>query len=133
MANPQEKIVVETPAVNDYDSPWKEALEQYFRDFCEFYFPVVHAGIAWERGYEFLDKELQQVVRDAELGRRYADKLIKVSRHDGADAWVLVHVEVQGRYEADFAERMYQYYSRLYDRYRRAVASLVVLTDPRRR
>ena len=58
--------------IGDYDSPWKEALEQYFESFCEFYFPVVHEGIAWERGYEFLDKELQQVVRDAELGRRYA-------------------------------------------------------------
>ncbi len=120
-------------SVGDYDSPWKEALEQYFQALCEFYFPVVHAGVAWERGYEFLDKELQQVVRDAELGRRYADKLIKVSRRDGEDAWVLVHVEVQGQYEADFAERIFQYYSRLYDRYRRPVVSLVVLTDPRRR
>ena len=73
------------------------------------------------------------MVRDAELGRRYADKLIKVGRRDGEEAWVLVHVEVQGQYEADFAERMFQYYSRLYDRYRRPVVSLVVLTDPRRR
>ncbi len=117
---------------SDYDSPWKEALEQYFESFCEFYFPVVHAGIAWERGYEFLDKELPQVVRDAELGRRHADKLIKVSRRDGAETWVLVHVEVQGRYEVRFAERMFQYYSRLYDRYQRPVVSLVVLTDRRR-
>lgn len=117
----------------DYDSPWKEALERYFESFCEFYFPVVHAGIAWERGYEFLDKELQQVVRDAELGRRYADKLIKVSRRDGEETWVLVHVEVQGQYEAHFAERMFQYYTRLYDRYQRTVVSLVVLTDQRRR
>lgn len=120
-------------AVGDYDSPWKEVLEQYFPAFCEFFFPVVHGGIAWERGYEFLDKELQQVVRDAELGRRYADKLVKVSRREGEEAWVLVHVEVQGQYEANFAERMFQYYSRLYDRYRRAVVSLVVLTDRRRR
>jgi len=30
-------------------------------------------------------KELQQVVRDAELGRRYADKLAKVYTRDGAE------------------------------------------------
>jgi hypothetical protein len=64
---------------SDYDSPWKEILEAYFRDFIEFFFPHIEPEIAWERGYDFLDKELQQVVRDAELGRRYADKLVKVS------------------------------------------------------
>jgi hypothetical protein len=117
--------------LDDYDSPWKEALEQYFPAFCAFYFLLAYAGIAWERGYEWLDKELQQVVRDAEVGRRYADKLIKVWRRDGVETWMLVHVEVQGQYEAGFAERMFQYYSRLSDRYRRPVASLVVLTDQR--
>ncbi|MDZ7621070.1 MAG: hypothetical protein U5O69_01000 [Candidatus Competibacteraceae bacterium] len=67
------------------------------------------------------------------MGRRHADKLIKVSRRDGAETWVLVHVEVQGQYEVRFAEQMFQYYSRLYDRYQRPVVSLVVLTDQRRR
>jgi hypothetical protein len=46
-------------------------------------FSEAYAGIDWARGYEFLDKELQQVVRDAELGRRLADKLVKVWRVDG--------------------------------------------------
>ena len=55
--------------------------------------------IYWSKGHEFLDKELQHVVRDAELGRRYADKLVKVFTHDGAETWVLVHVEVQGTAE----------------------------------
>jgi hypothetical protein len=60
----------------DYDSPWKEAIEQYLAAFLAFFFPVVHAGIAWDRGYEFLDTELARVVRDATTGRRYADKLV---------------------------------------------------------
>ena len=77
---------------SDYDSPWKEALEYYFEAFMAFFFSQAHADIAWSRGYEFLDKELQQVVRDAELGRRLADKLVKVWRNDGQEAWVLVHI-----------------------------------------
>ena len=32
--------------LDDYDSPWKEALEQYFPAFCAFYFPLAYAGIA---------------------------------------------------------------------------------------
>jgi hypothetical protein len=59
----------------DYDSPWKQALEKYFQAFMAFFFPRAHADINWESGYSFLDKELEKVVRDAELGKRLADKL----------------------------------------------------------
>ena len=60
---------------DDYDSPWKEILEKYFHDFLTFFFPMVAEGVDWEKGHTFLDKELQQVTRDAELGKRLADKL----------------------------------------------------------
>jgi len=62
----------------DYDSPWKEALDAYFEPFLALLFPQVHRHIDWSRGYESLDKEFQQVVREAEVGRRYVDKLVKV-------------------------------------------------------
>jgi len=113
----------------DYDSAWKEVLERFFAEFTAFFFPRAHAGIDWSKGYEFLDKELQQVVRDAELGRRLADKLVKVWSRDGEEAWVLVHVEVQGRVDREFAKRMYVYNYRLFDRYDRRVATLAVLAD----
>jgi hypothetical protein len=79
----------------DYDSPWKEALDRYFEAFLALLFPEVHRDIDWSRGYEVLDKEFQQVVRDADLGRRYVDKLVKVWTKDGGECWVLIHVEVQ--------------------------------------
>jgi len=113
----------------DHDSPWKEALENRFQDFLALLFPAIHAEVDWTRGQEFLDKELQQVVQDAELGRRHADKLVKVWAHDGNEAWVLIHVEVQGEAERAFAERMYVYHYRLFDRYRVDVVSLGVLAD----
>jgi len=94
-----------------------------------FYFPTAYAGIDWTRKYEFLDKELQKVVRDAESGRKHVDKLIKVCRKDGEDIWILVHVEVQGQIDPEFNKRMYRYHYRLYDRYDRQVVSLAILTD----
>lgn len=51
--------------------------------------------IDWTKQPEFLDKELQEVVRDAELGRRFADKLVKLYRTNGEENWILVHVEGQ--------------------------------------
>jgi hypothetical protein len=62
-----------------YDSPWKDILEAYFEDFMLFFFPNIHADIDWSRGYTFLDQELSQIVRDAELGRRHADKLVRLA------------------------------------------------------
>lgn len=113
----------------EYDSLWKEALEHYFDEFITFFFPEVYGGIDWTKSHEFLDKELQQVVRDAELGRRLVDKLVKVWRKNGEEAWVLVHVEVQGQVDPEFGKRMYIYNYRLFDRYNRQVVSLAVLAD----
>ncbi|MGV3720244.1 MAG: transposase [Actinomycetota bacterium] len=114
------------------DGPWKESLERFFEPFMGLFFPQAHAEIDWSRGYESLDSELQQIARDAELGQRLADKLIRVWRFEGEEAWVLVHVEVQGQPDPGFPERMYVYNYRCYDRFRKSVMSVAVLGDTQR-
>ncbi|MEH2333718.1 hypothetical protein [Nostoc sp.] len=116
-----------TEQFTDYDSPWKEVIELYFSRFLEFFFTQAYAEIDWTRPYEFLDTELQQLEPDAEIRRRLVDKVAKVWLLDGEEAWVLVHVEVQGQYDSQFAERMYTYNYRLFDRYKKRVISLAVL------
>ena len=116
-------------AKTDFDSPWKDLLEWYFEAFIEFCFPDIHASIDWSRPHEFLDKELQKIVRDADLGKRFADKLVKVWLRDGQELWLLCHVEVQGQKEASFPQRMYRYNYRISDRYNHPVVSLAVLCD----
>jgi hypothetical protein len=96
-----------------------------------FFFPEAFQEIDWSRGYESLDQDLQQVVRDAELGERLADKLMKVWRRDGEEQIVFAHIEVQGEYEATFEQRMFVYNYRIYDRYQKPVVSLAVLGDDR--
>ena len=93
--------------MSEQDSPWKEALERYLPSLLALYFPAVHAAIDWTSGYEWLNTELRQVVRDAELGKRLADVLVKVWRHDGEESWLLIHIEVQGWPEQDFAQRLF--------------------------
>ncbi|HIK51153.1 MAG TPA: cytosolic protein [Oscillatoriales cyanobacterium M59_W2019_021] len=119
------------PPSTEYDTPWKDAIEQYFPDFIAFFFPDANEQIDWSCGYEFLDRELQQIVRDAELGRRLVDRLVRIYLIDGEEVWVLVHIEVQSQEEDDFAERMFVYHYRIYDRYQRRIASLAVLGDDR--
>ncbi len=117
----------------EFDSPWKEILTNYFEDFVAFFFPQAYSAIDWFQPYQFLDTELQQIVRDAELGKRIADKLAQVWLKNGDDLWVLVHIEIQNQPEPDFAKRMYTYNYRIFDRYNRQVASLAVLSDEQAR
>jgi hypothetical protein len=118
-----------TAPADDYDSPWKEAIEHYFPEFIAFYFPAAHAQIDWTHGYEFLEQELRAVAQDGELGKRFVDKLARVTRRSGAEEWIYLHLEVQGSRQAEFAERMFVYNYRLYDRYRHPIASMAVLAD----
>ena len=43
-------------ATDNYDSPWKEALEHFFPDFLAFFFPDAYGDIDWRQGYTLLDK-----------------------------------------------------------------------------
>ncbi|MBE2202596.1 MAG: hypothetical protein IAE79_28550, partial [Anaerolinea sp.] len=72
---------------SDYDSPWKEVIEQFFPQFMLFFFPQVYAAIDWSKGYTFLDKEFQKVTRDAQTGKRYVDKLVQVYLLNGQETW----------------------------------------------
>ncbi len=123
-------MTIETAITPDnYDTPWKEAIEHHFPEFMAFYFPLAHSQIDWQKGHTFLDQELQSVVRDAELGKRFVDKLVQVNRLSGEEDWIYIHLEVQGTAQDEFAERMFVYNYRIYDRYRRPVASMAVLAD----
>ena len=125
-----DKAAVNTETVaDDYDSPWKEAVEHYFTEFIEFYFPDAYAQIDWSKEHVFLDQELRAVVQDAQLGKRFVDKLVRVTLLNGDEKWIYIHVEVQGTKQAEFAKRMFVYNYRIYDRYNKPVASMAVLAD----
>ncbi|MEB3335852.1 MAG: DUF4351 domain-containing protein [Leptolyngbyaceae bacterium] len=113
----------------DHDSPWKEILHQYFQEAITLFFPEVAQVIDWQRNPEFLDKEFQQIAPDAELGKRYADQLVKVWRTGGEELWLLIHLEVQAQPEANFEERMFIYCLRIFDRFQRLASSLAILCD----
>ncbi len=104
-------------------------MELYFKELMQFFFPDIAMQIAWKRGYEFLDKEFQQVVRDAEIGRKHADKLVRVWSLENEPFHVMIHIKVQSDKDRDFARRMYVYNYRIFDKSYRPVTSLAILAD----
>ncbi|MCU0552126.1 MAG: Rpn family recombination-promoting nuclease/putative transposase [Leptolyngbya sp. Prado105] len=114
----------------DNDTPWKKILRQYFPQAIEFFFPLVAEKIDWSKPCEFLDKEFQKIAPDAEQGKRYADKLVKVWLKDGRSTYLLLHVEIQAQKEEEFALRMLIYNIRIFDHFGSFATSLAILCDP---
>jgi predicted transposase YdaD len=116
------------------DTLWKSILEDVFIDFLRFFYPNADEIFDLERGFEFLDKELEDISpQQNEEDIRYVDKLVKVWLKSGEEEWILIHVDVQGQPQKAFPERMYIYNYRIRDRYNRRVVAWAILTDKNKR
>ncbi len=118
----------------EYDSAWKEVIEEHFESFLEFFFPEIHRDIDFSKGFEFLSKELRQITPVGAVGKRYADELIKVYLKDGSVEYlcIFIHIEVHGKKTDNFEERLYIYNYRIFNQYKEKgieVISLAILTD----
>jgi predicted transposase YdaD len=111
-----------------YDELWKNIIEKLFPHFLAFFMPELSADVDLSKGYEFLDKELQKIKLRGKKGKKFTDKLVKVRLKDGTEKWLLIHVEVQGEHEADFGQRMFKYFYRIYDKHDIDITALAVLT-----
>ena len=119
----------EASLTDQFDAPWKVAVERFLQPLLQLCFPAVHDAIDWRHPPEFLDTELQALGADHQQGGRTVDKLVKVRRRDGADQWLFLHIEVQAQPTGQFPCRMWVYFYRLYDKYGPAVVSLAILAD----
>jgi len=111
------------------DILWKGIIEDFFEDFLTFFYPEASDIFDFSKGFEFLDKELEQIVLPSSSKYRIADKLVKVYTKEGLEQWILVHIEVQGYEDDEFAERMFTYFYRIYDKYRKDISALAIFTD----
>ena len=116
------------------DILWKAALEDLFDDFLRFFYPEAETLFDLQKGFEYLDKELEQLFPPEfdNYAPRYVDKLVKVFTQGGKEEWILIHVEVQGYADPDFAARMFQYYYRILDKYAKPITAFAIFTDSKK-
>lgn len=114
------------------DILWKVVLEDVFGDLLKFIFPDADEVYDLDRGFEYLDKELAELhpQPNEKTDSRFADKLVKVFHRNGTEEWMLLHIEVQGDTDerAAFADRMFTYFYRIRDRYRKPVSAVAIFT-----
>ena len=110
----------------DHDRLFKELLENFFADFVELFFPEAHAAMDWGN-IKFLQ---QEVFTDVTRGDKHLVDILVETRLKGEPGIVLVHVENQAQAQSDFAERMFIYFSRLYQEHRCRILPIAVFSYP---
>lgn len=63
--------------------------------------------VDWSEPYVLLDSELQAITSEKMQGKKFVDKLIKVKTIDNKVQIIFFHVEVQGRKDENFEERLF--------------------------
>src|SRR5690349_9311608 len=111
----------------DYDSPWKAAANELFKELVAFFFPKIHADIDWTVDFESLEQEMLKLLPESLTGNRYVDKLVKVRKLSGDERYL--HVEIQAQHQEGFARRVVQYNEKAEDRHAHPVVSVAILVD----
>lgn len=113
----------------DHDRLFKELLETFFGEFVELFFPQVYEYIDLEH-IKFLQQEL---LTDVTRGDKHQVDILVETKLKGEPGIVLLHVENQANVQAEFAERMFVYFSRLFQKHRCRILPIAVFTYPERR
>jgi len=113
----------------DYDGLWKNIIEELFQEFIEFFAPYLYPEIDFSKEADFLKQENHQLIIDKVKGRKFTDQMVKVLMNNGEEKYILVHIEVQAVGKEEFAERMFQYFYRSYDKFDHKIYSIALLTD----
>lgn len=110
--------------VHDFDAAWKTVLEVFEKELVEVIFPEIYVKIDWMKGVESLDKELEEIQKEIfnreDSQKIISDKIIKVRLKNNEEKILLIHVEVQSYSHSNniFAERMFRYFYRIWDKFR---------------
>jgi len=127
-----EKVNKEKKEPGDYDSAWKEIIQELWEPFIAMFYPQIHRDIDFSRKPRFLNNELKKIDPANRMGKRIADALLQVYLKDGSRKIIFIHIEIQSTRDSRFKVRMYTYNYRIFDHFWRKnleVISLAVLTD----
>lgn len=111
----------------DHDRLFKELLETFFTEFMELFFPEAARSIDLIQ-IKFLQQEL---FTDVTAGEKHKVDILVETRLKNEPGLILVHVEPQAYVQKNFNERMFIYFSRLYEKYRRRILPVAVFSYDR--
>ncbi|UOF91456.1 Rpn family recombination-promoting nuclease/putative transposase [Fodinisporobacter ferrooxydans] len=108
----------------DHDRLFKELIQTFFEEFILLFFPQAFEEIDFQH-LTFLSEE---VFTDITAGEKRRVDLLVETKLKGEEGLVIVHIEPQSYVQPAFPERMFIYFSRLYEKYRRRILPIAVFS-----
>jgi hypothetical protein len=105
-----------------HDEVFKLLLENFFLEFIDLFFPQISRLIDTKHVI-FMPQEI--IVDILAKDKHIVDILVE-TRFKDEEGIVLIHVENQSQRMAGYNEKMFRYYSRLYEKYRKKILPVVV-------
>ncbi|MBS4204849.1 Rpn family recombination-promoting nuclease/putative transposase [Lederbergia citrea] len=107
-----------------HDQLFKQLIHTFFAEFLEVFFPEVHEHIDFT-SIKPLSEEMFTDLLEGESRR--ADIIIE-TKLKGQDTVIIIHVEPQSYSQPSFHERMYHYFSLLYNKYRKPILPIAIFS-----
>ncbi len=114
-------------AYTPHDRLFKQLVETFFEEFMLCFFPDIHQQIDFTH-VRFLPKEMFTDVTAGE--KREVDILVE-TKLLGTPCLLIIHLEGQEEYQEQFPERMFLYFSRLYEKYRVKILPIAIFAHGR--
>ncbi|WP_044736078.1 Rpn family recombination-promoting nuclease/putative transposase [Geobacillus kaustophilus] len=108
----------------DHDRLFKELLSTFFEEFVLLLFPRVYEHVDFHH-LSFLSEE---VLTDVTAGEKHRVDLLVETKLKGEDGLIIVHIEHQSYIQPTFSERMFIYFSRLFQKHRRRILPIAIFS-----
>ncbi|MFB3164567.1 DUF4351 domain-containing protein [Neobacillus sp. 179-J 1A1 HS] len=112
-----------------HDQLFKQLLHTFFSEFLEAFFPEVHRNI----DFSSLKPLSEEMFIDLIEGESRRADIILETKLKNQETLIIIHVEPQSYGQPNFNERMYHYFSLLYNRYRKPILPIAIFSYDQKR
>lgn len=110
------------------DLAWKKIIDALFPQFVSFFIPDLYELIDFSIKPKSLDNEFGILFPESKSENRRVDKLFEVHLKDEKSKSILLNIEIQSYEDNSFDKRMFQHYSRIFDKFDREIEAIVIYT-----
>lgn len=105
-----------------HDQLFKQLIHTFFEEFLEAFFPEIHKQIDFQSTVQLSEEFFTDLI-DGDVRRL---DIIVQARIIGEESLIIIHVEPQSSVQTNFHERMFQYFSLLYHKFRKPIIPIAV-------
>lgn len=107
-----------------HDLMFKQLIHHFFEEFLEAFFPEVHRHV----DFTALTPISEEVHTDLIKGATRRLDIVVETKLKGEETVLIIHVEPQSSGQPNFNERMYHYFSLLYNKFRKPILPIAVFS-----